>query len=268
MIDLSRSDPFGKKNISPSRQTHYRAALRRFFTLLNRLGIIENNPAKNLLPVKRNKSKRYNHIPHEIIISMIKAIDQTNEKKTDLRNARSRRDKLMILLLWCLGLRSNEMRSLKKGDIKIIDKSENIALITINGKGAKQRALMVVDELFDLLIKYIEPLNDNDLLFPDRNHQKPTVAERSRSMDDTTVNKRIQKYLKTAGINLHITAHCLRHSFATEMYYANVPLEAIRTMLGHENLRETSVYIHVSRKDKTFALSLLSIKGDAYAAYL
>jgi len=250
MIDL-------KKKVSSSRQTHYRAALKRFFTLLYNLGIINNNPAKNLLTVKRNKSTRYNHIPHEIIISMINAIDQTDEKETELRNERIRRDKLMILLLWCLGLRSGEMRSLQKCDIKIINASKRVALVTINGKGAKQRALMTVDKLFDQLIEYINPLNENDLLFPDRYNQKP--------MDDSTVNKRIGKYLQIAGITLHITAHCLRHSFATEMYYTNVPLAAIRTMLGHENLRETSVYIHVSRGDMSSALSLLSINGGAYA---
>lgn len=257
-----------KKNLSPSRITHFSAALRRFFSMLNLCGEIEKNPAKNMLPVKRSKSNRYNHIPHEIIFSLITAIDQTNEKETDLRNERIRRDKLMILLLWCLGLRSGEMRALIKSDIKIINASKRVALITINGKGAKQRALMAVEKLFDLLTEYIKLLNDNDLLFPDRHNQKP--------MDDSTVNKRIKKYLQIAGINLHITAHCLRHSFATEMYYANVPLEAIQTMLGHENLRETSVYIHVSREDMSSALSLLSIlrlrsvslNGGAYAAYL
>ncbi len=76
-------------------------------------------------------------------------------------------------------------------------------------------------------------------------------------MDDSSINKRIKKY--SGGINTHITAHCLRHSFATEMYYANVPLEAIKTMLGHDNLRETSAYIHVSDRDIKESLNCLKI---------
>jgi integrase/recombinase XerD len=239
-----------KKSVSPSRQTHYRAALRRFFTLLYRLGEINKNPAKNLLPVKRIKSQRYNHIPVHIVFNLLSVID--------IKTTIGFRDRLMILLLWCLGLRSGEMRLLIKNDIKIIDQEKKIALVTINGKGTKQRALMAVDKLFDLLTNYIKPLNGNDLLFPDRYNQKP--------MDDSTVNKRIKKYAYKANISIRITAHCLRHSFATEMYYANVPLEAIRTMLGHENLRETSVYIHVTREDKISALSLLSIRKKTYAA--
>jgi len=239
-----------KKSISPSRQAHYRAALRRFFTLLYRLDIIDKNPAKNLLPIRRSKSQRYHHIPANVILKLLSIIDNEQPK--------GQRDRLMILLLWCLGLRSGEMRSLRKENVKILNKNDKIALVTIKGKGAKQRALMAVDKLFNHLTEYIKPLNDSDLLFPDRYNQKP--------MDDTTVNKRIKKYAFMADISIHITAHCLRHSFATEMYYANVPLEAIKTILGHENLRETSLYIHVSQKDMTSALSLLAIGGESYAA--
>ncbi len=114
-----------------------------------------------------------------------------------------------------------------------------------------------MDKLFDQLNEYIKDFKDKDLVFPGKNN---------KVMDNSTEGRRIKKYLKIAGINLHITAHCLRHCFATEMYYVDVPLEAIRTMLGHENLRETSVYIHVSREDMESALLLLSIQGESYAA--
>ncbi len=234
-----------KKRLSPSRITHFRAALRRFFSMLCWYGEIEYNPAKNLLPVKKKKSTRYKHIPADILFSLIKAIE-----KTDFRNTKKARDKLMLLVLWCLGLRSGEMRKLRKEHIKIISEKKKQALITVEGKGAKERALLVMDKLFDLLMEYIKEHKGNDLLFPGKNNN---------IMDDSTVNKRLKKYSAAAGIETHITAHCLRHSFATEMYYANVPLEAIRTMLGHENLRETSVYIHVSDIDIKESLNLLTI---------
>ena len=245
------------KKISPSRITHFRAALRRFFKMLHLFGEIQRNPATNLLLVKRQKSTRHNYIPSDIILSMIDAIDCTNERETKLRKERIHRDKVMILLLWCLGLRSGELRAIKKEDIRIIDSGKKTALLTVHGKGAKERALLIMDKLFDLVIGYTKELEDTCLVFPGKDN---------KIMDDSTVGRRIKKYLKVAGINLHITPHCLRHSFATEMYYAGVPLEAIRTMLGHENLRETSVYIHVSREDMQTALSLLSIKGKFYAA--
>lgn len=255
------------KNLSASRITHFRAALRRFFKMLYLFGEIQRNPATNLLPVKRQKSTRHNYIPSDIILSMIDAIDCTNERETKLRKERLRRDKVMILLLWCLGLRSGELRAIKKEDIKIIYTEKKTALLTVHGKGAKQRALLIMDKLFDLVIEYIKELEDTYLVFPGKDN---------KIMDNSTLGRRIKKYLKIARINLHITPHCLRHSFATEMYYAGVPLEAIRTMMGHENLRDTSVYIHVSREDMQTALSLLSIlrpgsvtlQRGSYAEYM
>lgn len=243
MLDL-------KRTVSSSRLTHYRAALRRFFKMLFMYNEIEKNPAKNLLPIKRAKSKRYNHIPQEIFFSLIKAIDETGEKETAFRNAKQSRDKMMLLFLWCLGLRSGEMRAIKKENINIMDSKKKIALLTVHGKGAKERALLIMDKLFEQTINYIKHFKDEDLIFP---------GKTNKIMDDTSVNKRIGKYADLAHINIHITAHCLRHSFATEMYYAHVPLEAIRVMMGHESLRETSVYIHVSRRDMSASLSLLSV---------
>ena len=83
-------------------------------------------------------------------------------------------------------------------------------------------------------------------------------------MDDSTVNRRIARYVTQAGIKERINAHRLRHSFATEMYNAGVPLEDLRVMLGHENYRETSAYIHITRAQTAQALELLTIKGGTY----
>jgi integrase/recombinase XerD len=235
-----------KKNVSPSRITHFRAALRKFFRMLQLYGEIEHNPAKNLLPIKRKKSTRYHYIPSTLIFSVLKAIEK---KQTGNIN---QRDKLMILLLWCLGLRSCELRSIRKEDIKIIDAQKKTGLLIVHGKGAKERALLIMDKLFDQLMPYINKFKDTDLIFPGKNH---------KGMNDSTINKRLQKYVNLAGITTHITAHCLRHSFATEMYYADVPLEAIRLMMGHESLRETALYIHVSLDDLNASLNLLSIGG-------
>ncbi len=124
-------------NLSASRITHFRAALRRFFTMLYLHKEIERNPAKNMLLVKRRKSTRYKYIPPEVIISMINATTQTNERETNLRNYRIRRDKLMILLLWCLGLRSGELRAIKKEDTKIIDIEKKPRYYTFMAKAQK-----------------------------------------------------------------------------------------------------------------------------------
>ena len=235
-----------KGTLTSSRLTHFRAALRHFFKMLTLYAVIERNPAKNLLPIKRKKSTRYAYIPPAVILSVIKAIEENQSSH------KNKRDKLMLLLLWCLGLRSGELRAIKKEDIKIISVAKKTAILTVHGKGAKERALLIIDKLFDQLMPYINKFKDTDLIFPAKNH---------KGMNDSTINKRIKKYAHLAGVTTHITAHCLRHSFATEMYYADVPLEAIRLMMGHESLRETALYIHVSLDDLNASLNLLSIGG-------
>jgi len=237
-----------KASLSPSRLTHYRAALQGFFRLLYNLEVIPKNPAEQFIRIRREKSQRYSPVDTEVIFRLLTCIDESETA--------GKRDRVMITLLWCLGLRSGELRTLRKKDIKIISEKGKMALLTINGKGSKQRALFAVDKLFDPLMEYINPLKANDLLFPGK--------EKTQVMDGSTVNKRIARYVTRAGIKERINAHRLRHSFATEMYNAAVPLEDLRILLGHENYRETSAYIHITRAQTAQALELLTIEGGAY----
>jgi integrase/recombinase XerD len=169
----------------------------------------------------------------------------------------------MIALFWALGLRLSELLNIRKKHFKMIDQHNKTGLLTINGKGRKQRSLFVVERLFDAFCEYVKPLNADALLF-----SSPTKPQH---IDGSTVIRRINKHLKTAGLgefsaswNGRITPHMLRHSFATEMYHANVPLEDIRQMMGHESLRDTTIYIHVAEEKLNQALDLLTLKGNVY----
>jgi len=247
MLDL-------RKNLSASRLTQFRAALRRFWRMLELYGEIDVNPAKNLLTIHKSKSKRYDYIPAHTVLALIKAIDQTTDNETERQKVKKKRDKLMLLLLWCLGLRSGELLVIKKEDVHLLDPRKKSALLTVHGKGAKERALLIMDKLFDRVIEFIAPLQPDDLLFPGSNN--------SRNMDNSSLNRRIKKYARLAGIDTPVSPHCLRHCFATEMYYADVPLEVIRVMMGHESLRDTAIYIHVSKADMSASLNLLSITPE------
>jgi integrase len=70
----------------------------------------------------------------------------------------------------------------------------------------------------------------------------------------------IQEAAKRLGITERVTPHVFRHTFATDMYNQNVPVDAIRQMMGHETLRETSVYIHITDDLQAEVLKKISIK--------
>ncbi len=163
---------------------------------------------------------------------------------------------MIISMLWGLGLRLNELTSLM---VKSFEPGhgKRTGLLRVKGKNRKQRALFVVDKLYDTLIEYLDdpqsPNKKNAPLFP---------VEKGTAISNDRLQRMIKQYCSRANIKERVTPHVLRHSFATEMYHHNVPLSAIQSMLGHSNIAETSIYIHVSDQLQRQALELISISGE------
>jgi integrase/recombinase XerD len=237
-----------KTGLSNSRLQHHRSALKSFYAFLSKIKVIKKNPA-NAIPIIRKKTSECNKpISKEIAYKLLRSID----KSTWI----GRRNHLIISMLWGLGLRLSELTSLM---VKSFEPGhgKRTGLLLVKGKNRKQRALFVVDKLYDTLIEYLDdpqsPNKKNAPLFP---VEKGTVISNDR------VQRMIKEYCSSANIKERITPHVLRHSFATEMYHQNVPLSAIQSMLGHSNIAETSIYIHVSDQLQRQALELISISGE------
>ncbi len=159
----------------------------------------------------------------------------------------------MVSVLWALGLRTSELTGLKVRDFET-GHGKRTGLLRVRGKNKKQRALFVVDRLFDELIRYLShpqsPQKKLAPLFPGQ----PDTA-----ISNGSVQRIVKDQAKKAGIVTGVTPRVLRHAFATEMYHQNVPLSAIQDMMGHDSVAETSVYIHVSEKLKQLALDSIFI---------
>lgn len=237
-----------KSGVSNSRLQHHRSALKTFFAYLCKIKIIKKNPA-SAIPIIRKKTSELNKpISKDIAFKLLRSIDQSTWI--------GRRNYLIISILWALGLRLNELTSLKVKSFEP-DHGKRTGLLRVKGKNRKQRALFVVDKLYDTLIEYLDdpqsPNKNNAPLFP---VEKGTVISHDR------VQRMIKEYCSRANIKERVTPHVFRHSFATEMYHQNVPLSAIQSMLGHSNIAETSIYIHVSDQLQKQALKQISISGE------
>jgi len=237
-----------KTGVSNSRLQHHRSALKTFFAYLCKIKIIKKNPA-SAIPIIRKKTSELNKpISKDIAFKLLRSIDQSMWI--------GRRNYLIISILWALGLRLNELTSLKVKSFEP-DHGKRTGLLRVKGKNRKQRALFVVDKLYDTLIEYLDdpqsPNKNNAPLFP---VEKGTVISHDR------VQRMIKEYCSRANIKERVTPHVFRHSFATEMYHQNVPLSAIQSMLGHSNIAETSIYIHVSDQLQKQALEQISISGE------
>jgi site-specific recombinase XerD len=231
--------------IGHSRIENHHYALKSFFAFLKRSGDIPLNPAEALplLIIRRRQVTKPISTRHAF-----KLLDSF-----DLSTWHGLRNHTMVAVLWTLGLRTSELTGLK---VKSFETGHGrlIGLLRIRGKNKKQRALFVVDRLFDALIRYLNhPLSPHKKLAPLFPGQPNTALSNSR------LQRIVKDQAKKAGIIAAVTPRVLRHSFATEMYHQNVPLDAIQCMMGHDSIADTSIYIHVSDKLKQLALDSILI---------
>lgn len=239
-----------QEGLSPSRLTHHRAALRTFFSLALKMDVIKHNPAEALPLIRRVRSEKNQPIAEQVASKLLNSIDQTTWL--------GKRNFLIISVLWALGLRLNELTALKVSDFEMNHvPGQRIGLLRVSGKNKKQRALFVVDKLYDYIIDYLAQQKT-----PYRK-QDPFFCTKKGALSGNRIQKMIKEYAKGAGICERIAPHVLRHSFATEMYHQKVPLSAIQAMMGHSSQDETGIYIHVSDQLKKQALEIITITGES-----
>ena len=230
--------------IGNSHLGHHHFALKSFFAFVRKTGHIETNPAEALPIQLPRRRERTQPVPTDDARALLESFDQSTWR--GLRNYS------MVSLLWALGLRTSELTGLKVRDFEA-HHGTKIGLMRIRGKNKKQRALFVVDRLFDTMARYLahpqSPHRPFAPLFP---------AEHYSAISNGRVQRLIKDQSRRIGIP-PVTPRMLRHSFATEMYRQQVPLPAIQAMMGHDSRAETSVYVHVSDQLTAQVLDAVSI---------
>lgn len=227
---------------------HHQSALKRFFALLVRLKVVKRNPAEALFQIKKQKSELNQPVSQQMAVQLLRLIDRSTWL--------GERNFIIISLFWALGLRVSELTSLKvKSFEPEHDPMNRIGLLRVPGKGNKERPIFVVDKLYDNLSAYLQhpesPKSSDEPMFP--------TTLKNKAVSPNRIQRLMKQLLQTAGITERITPHVLRHTFATEMYQQDVPIDAIEAMLGHSTTDETSIYIHVPETKKQRALEKITI---------
>lgn len=115
-----------------------------------------------------------------------------------------------------------------------------MVLIVRNGKGSKDRFVMLSQKLLNALREYYKslPVKPKEYLFPGKTGSKP-LAPRG-------IQYSISRAGETSGIKKRVTAHVIRHSFATHLLESGVDVRRIQFLMGHKSLRTTAIYMNVS----------------------
>jgi site-specific recombinase XerD len=140
----------------------------------------------------------------------------------------------ILTTIYAGGLRTSEALHLRVTDID----SSRMAIRIEQGKGRKDRYVMLSKDLLVLLRAYWLLDRPNSWLFPGRRHDVP--------LSRRAVWQAFHAAKQAAGITKRVTVHSLRHSFATHLLENGANLRVIQMLLGHRSLRTTEIYTHLA----------------------
>ncbi len=222
--------------LQKSTQTYHIVALRSFLRYLNvRRDITVLNPDKIDLP--KTDSRVIEFLNTEQLTRLLNSPEISNEIGL--------RDKVILELFFSTGLRVSELTKLNRDQINLETRE-----FSIKGKGNKVRLVFVSDTAADWLKRYLAVRRDNYKPLFIRYSRDRSDAKQGEKMRLTprSVERMVRKYSKKCGLPFDAHPHTLRHSFATDLLIQGADLRSVQEMLGHESIRTTQVYTHVTNK--------------------
>ena len=208
------------------------SGVRSFYRFLTIEEEIETDPTELL-----ESPKIGTHLPDVLSLEEIERIIEA----IDVSKPEGIRDRAVIEMLYGCGLRVSELCTLHISDLFLEE-----GFIRVTGKGSKQRLVPIgqkaierVREWFVERMKVKVKKGQEDYVF--------ISIRRGKQLSRISIFVNIKNYASLAGITKHISPHTFRHSFATHLLQGGANLRAIQTMLGHEDIGTTEIYMHVDR---------------------
>jgi site-specific recombinase XerD len=165
--------------------------------------------------------------------SRLPAVLSKEEVGTILSFLKNTKHKLMLSLAYGAGLRVSEVIDLKIKDLNL----DELTIHIKNSKGQKDRITVLPDKLTKELETICLNRSSNEPVFISAKKQKLTTR---------TAQKIFKNALQNSGIPKKASFHSLRHSFATHLLENGVDVRYVQELLGHQNIRTTQTYTHVT----------------------
>lgn len=214
------------------------ASVKALFHYFEYKEIIDRNPFNRMQIRFREPMILPKTIPLRTVEQFLSAIyQQRQHASTEYQKRNALRDAAVAELLFATGMRISELCSLKANDINLYD-----GTVLIYGKGDKERRIQIgTAAVIQILEQY-----KNDFCREIQNCGHFFANQAGNALSDQAVRRMINKYTALASIDLHITPHMFRHTFATSLLEADVDIRFIQEMLGHSSINITEIYTHVA----------------------
>jgi site-specific recombinase XerD len=217
-------------------QTYHIIALRAFLRyLLVQRDIPTLSPDKIELPKQSSRSIAFLN-PEQV---------ERLLNSPQISNIISLRDKAILETLFSTGLRVSELVKLNRDQLDLERKE-----FGVKGKGNKLRVVFLSDTAAQWIERYLQTRKDNFKPLFIRYSGAVDVQKSGEKMRLTarSIQKIVEKYAQRAGLPIEVTPHTLRHSFATDLLISGADIRSVQEMLGHESIRTTQVYTHVTNR--------------------
>jgi site-specific recombinase XerD len=161
----------------------------------------------------------------------------------DISTPNGLRDRAILELLFCSGLRVSELVGLDQDHINLKRRE-----FTVRGKGQKDRPVFISHDAAVWIERYLEKRTDNTKPLFIRYSGRKTVdlSGNYHRLTARSVQRMVARYALLAGITKHVSPHTLRHSFATDLLMNGADIRSVQAMLGHSNISTTQIYTHVT----------------------
>lgn len=223
-------DVLRDRNYASSTVARKVAAVKSFFHYMLDHEILEDDPTATLDSPKVKK-----RLPKILSSEDIEALLSQPDRGKD---AKALRDKAFLELLYASGMRVSELVALDVNDLDLAAR-----VVHCTGKASKQRTLPITDRAIPHLRAYLERGRPALLKHPEEsalflNHRGQRLTRQGLWLI-------IKGYVEDAGLDVTVTPHTLRHSFATHLISRGAELKDVQRLLGHANISTTQIYTEV-----------------------
>ena len=211
------------------------AALKTFFKFLHRSRLIETNPAAGIQAPKKGE-----HLPEFLTEQEMDKL-LINIKMDTPAECRNR---TIIELLYASGMRVSELCGLNFGNLNLEENE-----ITVFGKGAKERIVLISGRAKEFLQNYINTARYLICGEKAPGEDAPVFVNKTGyRLQPQSVRLAVRKIIQDLDIQKHVSPHVFRHSFATKLLEHGADLRAVQELLGHASISNTQIYTHVTNE--------------------
>lgn len=231
-----------KRGMASASVARHLATVRMFFRFLRSRGTIDQEPTEWL-----ERPSQWNRIPGLLSPLQMRALieaprpPEPSPDRADPGPPLWIRDRAMLELMYACGLRASEV-----GAIELRDVQPTLGVLTVTGKGNKQRLVPFGRPAHAALDRYLSDCRPLVVRPDGRDKDRLFLSRTGRPLERVAVWQIVKRCAVAAGLR-DVHPHMLRHSFATHLLSGGADLRVVQELLGHSNITTTQIYTRVDQ---------------------